>query len=86
MKTGKRSVPKLPARVQRIVDKVKSGAKVCVYQHRKPSGETEDSFFFEPGGRYIPEKSARAAIKCGALKPSGDGLFGADTSQTWVSA
>jgi hypothetical protein len=78
-----RDAQKLPARVQRIVDRVNAGEKLCIHLHQKVTGATEEQFFFEPSGERCPAKSARAAIESGWLKPSGDGLFGADTSQTW---
>ena len=56
MSNGKRKPVKLPARVLRIIARIEAGEKLCIYQHRKTSGETEDRFFFEPGGGQLPRK------------------------------
>jgi len=76
---------RIPARVQAVVDKCRSGQTLCKFLRQKETGETETVFFFEPSGRRCGPKSAVAAIDAGLLKPSGDGLFGQESSQTWTA-
>lgn len=76
---------RLPARVWRVIDTVRGGQKLCKYLHKKPDNTTDARFFVEPDGRKVSAESAVEAIASGLLKPLGDGLFEADTSQTWVA-
>jgi hypothetical protein len=77
---------KLPARVQNIITKCRRGEKLTKSLRLKETGETEISFAFEPSGKRAPPKSSIDAINSGLLRPLGDGLFGADTSQTFAAA
>lgn len=76
--------PKLSKRVLQIVEACRHGERLCKSLRIKDSGEHEVRFHFEPSGRRAPEKSSAAAIASGLLFPGGDGLFGDDSSQTWV--
>lgn len=76
---------KLPARVWRVVDRVRDGEKLCKCIRQKTTGETEVEFAYEPSARRVPAKTAQEAIKSGFLRPACDGLFGEDTSQTWTA-
>lgn len=60
--------------------------RVCRSLRTKLSGEQEVCYFFEPGGRTCSRIMAEKAIGLGLLQPAGDALFGAEDSQTWVSA
>lgn len=76
-------IEKLPKCVRRAIELVQGGATL-VYQHRiKATGAGEESFHFEPSGRACGPTTARAAIASGLLKPRCDGLFGAESSQSW---
>lgn len=78
--------PKLPKRVLIIIETMqKNHWKLCKHLHHKETGETEVAFHFEPSGKRCGPKSAQAAIKSGLLVPGNDGLFSAETSQTWTA-
>lgn len=68
MTTGKRERRKLPARVQRIVDRLATGERLCLCRYGKTSGESEDRFFFEPGGGAMPRKVRARRHQIGAFK------------------
>lgn len=72
----------LPKRVWRVIDQVRGGQKLCKFR----TGAETIEFVLEPRAIPIAPKAANAAIASGLLRPQGDGLFGADTSQTWVAA
>lgn len=76
----------LPQRVKRVIERCRAGQKLCKQIRLKDGGDSEVTFLFEPSGKKAPPKSSDAAIKTGFLKPMGDGLFDADTSQTWIAA
>lgn len=50
----------------------------------KRGGGGETLFCIEPSGIPVKEKAARLAIASGRLCAQADGLFGADTAQTWT--
>jgi hypothetical protein len=77
---------KLPKRVWKVIDRVRDGGKLCKFLRPIDGLEGDTQFFIEPKGSRIAAKSAQEAIKSGLLKPVGDGLFGEETSQTWVAA
>ena len=77
---------RLPKRVWRVIDAARDGQKLTKLLRRNQLGMTEIEFAFEPGGKHVPTGTANAAIASGLLRPTGDGLFGAETSQTWVAA
>lgn len=77
---------KLPKRVWSVIDRVRDGGKLCKFLHPVNGLEDDTQFFIEPQGRRVAAKSAQEAIKSGLLRPAGDGLFGEDTSQTWIPA
>jgi hypothetical protein len=77
---------RLPKRVQAIIATMrKTGEKLCKHLHHKETGETEINFFFEPSGKRCGPRSAAQATETEFLILSGDGLLGADTSQTWTA-
>lgn len=69
-----------------VIDRVKSGEKLCKSLRHKVSGELEVTHLFEPSGKRCNPTSAERAIKSGELRPLNDGLFDPDTSQTWGAA
>lgn len=73
-------------RAERIADQCRTGKALCRYNRQTETGSTEIVYFLEPGGRRVEAKSAQNAIKHGLLIPAGDGLFGAESSQTWRAA
>lgn len=68
----------LPLRVRTIINRVKNGQVLCHL-----GGGIEVDYVLMPSGRRVPRISAREAIASGQLRPRMDGLFGAETSQTW---
>jgi hypothetical protein len=74
---------KLPKRVKRVIDIAASGQRIIKTYRLKESGEHEVIFTFMPSGRSAPPQSCIDAIEGGYLSPLGDGLFGAETSQSW---
>ena len=72
---------KTPKRVQRILDAVRGGQKLCRSIAQNRLGSSEDLFFLHPSGRKVANVSAWEATRL--LQPSCDGLFGSDFSQTW---
>lgn len=77
---------KLPGRVQKVINTCRAGQKLTKSLRLKDGGETEITFAFEPSGKSAPPKSSAEAIASGLLRPLGDGLLGADTSQTFAAA
>ena len=74
---------KIPKTVQRIVDRLKGGQKLC----RQRTPESGDIFyFFEPCGNVAGPATVERAIALGLIKPAGDALFAEADSQTWVAA
>lgn len=86
METEASKFDELPKRVQRVIERCRSGALLCKQIRLKDGGESEVTFLFEPSGKKAPPKSSDMAIKSGFLRPRGDGLFDLDTSQTWEAA
>lgn len=72
-------------RAERIAEQCRSGKTLHCYNRQTETGSTEIVYFLEPGGRQVGAKSALNAIRHGLLIPSGDGLFGAESSQTWIA-
>lgn len=77
---------RLPKRVWRVIDAARDGKKLCKTLRKTAEGKTEVEFSLEPVARRIPVKDAQEAIASTLLAPSGDGLFGEETSQTWIAA
>lgn len=77
---------RLPARVWSVIDQVRDGGKLCKFLRPVSGLEDDTQFFIEPQGRRVPAKSAQEAIASGLLQAQCDGLFGEETSQTWVAA
>lgn len=75
--------PKIWKRAERIVEQCKSGKRLCRFNRQTETGDTEVVFFLEPGGKQVGRRSAENAISLGALIAANDGLFGAESSQTW---
>lgn len=78
-------IPKPWKRAERIAAQCRSGKTLCRYNRQTETGSVETVYFLEPGGRRVGAKSAQNAIRHGLLIPSGDGLFGAESSQTWTA-
>lgn len=76
----------IPKTILAIADRCRGGQTLCKHLRRKDTGETEVEFFFEPSGRRCGPKRAQRAIALGIVTPHGDGLFGAETSQTFGAA
>lgn len=72
---------KTPKRVQRILDAFQGGQTLCMSLANTQAGTTLECWFLHPSNRKLAKQSAREASVL--LRPSCDGLFGADTSQTW---
>jgi len=77
---------KVPKSVQKIVENLRGGKKLCRAQRTTTAGETSVQFFYEPGGRRYGTKTAEKAIAHGVVKPCGDALFSEVDSQTWEAA
>lgn len=54
--------PKIPVRVQRVVERVKGGERLCKSFFAKENGNAEVEFHFEPSGKKCGPKSAEEAI------------------------
>ncbi len=74
----------IPKRVSVVLNRLRQGNKLCKSLRMKESGVTEVIYYYEPFGRRIGLTTAERVIKDGHVVPSGDGLFGAETSQTWT--
>lgn len=72
---------KIPKRVQCILDACQGGETLCKQTAMTHLGTTQERWFLHPSNREVACISAREAAAL--LRPSCDGLFGADTSQTW---
>ncbi|MFG1454558.1 hypothetical protein V5F44_20250 [Xanthobacter sp. V2C-8] len=72
---------KIPKRVQRILDACQGGASLCKQTAMTHLGTTQERWFLHPSNREVSIISAREAAAL--LIPSCDGLFGAESSQTW---
>lgn len=72
---------KVPKRVQRIVDACRGGQTLCRSIAPTRLGTCEDRWFLHPSNKEVSRLSATEASLL--LIPRCDGLFGADTSQTW---
>lgn len=77
---------KLPKRVWRVIDAARNGKKLCKTLRKTAEGKTDVEFSLEPVARRVPLKDAQEAIASALLVPTGDGLFGDETSQTWIAA
>lgn len=75
---------KLPFHVRRVIDRCREGETLCVTFQPKEIGDP--ICYFEPGGKRVGHVSALKATKTDFLRPGGDGLFGAESSQTWTAA
>lgn len=77
---------KLPKRVISVIEKVRAGQTLVKTYRHKESGDTEVVFSLHPSGKMVGPASAEQATTCGLLAPNNDGLFGAESSQTWRAA
>lgn len=48
-------------------------------------GTPEVVWSFEPSGKHCAQRTAEMAIKSPLLRANADGLFGEESSQTWVA-
>jgi len=74
----------LGKRVQSLLDQLNRGQTIIKQLPRDPTEKVH--FFYHPSSKIVPPKTFEKALGLGLVKPSGDGLFGDDTSQTWISA
>lgn len=72
---------KTPKRVQRILDACQGGQTLCMSLANTQVGTTLECWFLHPSNRKVSKLTGREASAL--LHPSCDGLFGADSSQTW---
>lgn len=75
----------LPYYVKAVIEKCRSGQRLCRSFRTKETGDVEEIFIFEPTGKRVGQKSAAQALETGFLKPLGDGLLEIQSSQTWVA-
>lgn len=71
-------------RIAALLYNLRNGRKLCKSLRLKDGGLTEVIYAYEPGGKTVGIKTAELAIRNGHVVPCGDGLFGNDTSQTWI--
>lgn len=76
----------LPKRVWRVIDRARRGEKLCKLLRQSGNGNVLIEFAFEPSSKRAPTRDAQRAIASGLLRAQGDGLFGDETSQTWIAA
>lgn len=80
---------KQPKPWKRAVDlaaKCKSGKTLCCCNRQSEEAGAEIVFYLEPGGESVGRKTFENALLHGLIIPQNDGLFGAETSQTWRAA
>ena len=77
---------KLPFHTRRVIERCRSGERLCIQHRVKDTGEPEVLAYFEPSGKGTGAKSALNAISTEFMIPMGDGLFGDASSQTWRAA
>lgn len=75
---------RLGKRVIAVIEAAKAGERLCKSIKQSDVG-AEISWSLEPSGKSVGEQTAAKVISAGLLVPSCDGLFGADTSQTWAA-
>lgn len=75
-------LPKLWKRAERVVRECECGKTLCRFNRTRENGLTEVIYYLEPGGDKVGRRTAENAIIC-ALVANDDGLFGADSAQTW---
>lgn len=80
---AKKQSEKIPVRVQHALDRLKGGERLVKWFRHKETGEAETLFRFEPSGKNLGPDTALKIVRGGYVIPEGDGLFGADSSQTW---
>ena len=81
----KKKEPKIPIRVQRLVEWCKTGQRVCLtYRHSKVGDER--LLCLEPSGRSVGLKTFETALELGLIVPVGDSLFSEAASQTYEAA
>lgn len=74
---------KIPKRIQRVLDACNEGQTLCMSLANTQVGTTLECWFLHPSNRKVAKLAGREASLM--LRPSCDGLFGSDTSQTWRS-
>jgi len=77
---------KIGKRLQALIDRLQHGEKLCKSIRLKEDSVTEVTWHYEPSGKTASSWASSKAIELGLIKPAGDGLFGGETSQTWVAA
>lgn len=69
----------------KLADKCRAGKKLCCSIRQTEEIGAGVVFHLEPGGEHVGRRTAENAIKHALVIPSNDGLFGPETSQTWVA-
>lgn len=70
--------------VRSVIDRLRSGEVLNKEIIAKPDGGDPDiTYAFIPSGQKVRRDTAERAIHTTLVEPSGDGLFGGDTSQTY---
>jgi hypothetical protein len=76
----------MPDRARKVIDQCKDhDQRLCKSFRMKNNGTMEVSYLLEPSGLPVPVKTAEEALKTGLLVAAADGLFGAESSQTWCA-
>lgn len=77
--------PKVPDRVQRLVNFCKAGRTLCLSIRHSEVGD-EKVYWLEPGGKPVGEWTVKRALEMGLIEPAGDSLFPDMDSQTYRAA
>lgn len=75
--------PKIPKRIARVVERCQRGEVIVKTLRPGERGGSETCYVWHPSGTEAPAVTCAKAIQGGYLIPGNDGLFGAETSQTW---
>jgi hypothetical protein len=68
-----------------IVRAMKAGERLCKTFRSVDGCGSEPTYHLDPSGRLCAPVAALCAIESGEIEPCGDGLFGAENSQSWVA-
>ena len=68
---------------RQILDLCRQGQRLCKTMFTTCAGHPVTNYYLEPSGVHVSEKQAVYFLESGLFVPSGDGLFSAETSQTW---
>jgi len=75
----------VPKRILRLLERMHRGERLTRQLRPWRENVASDPIFrLEPSGREVATKTAYAAIGGGFVTPAGDGLFGAESTQTYL--